>query len=217
MVPARRGLALSQWVRNGEDRYLRPRHSIRRVNRVVAQACWARSAKEVPALNTAPNAGLNRATSRNPGLPRIVVGVGGSAGSFAALRWALREAGLRRARLQIVRAWEDRAKRVAPYAPGASQGNAQEEDRRAEVARLEEAARSAVSPAPPVPVAVQTSEGLAARVLLDHAAGAELLVLGSASNSTPGGIGPVARACLRNAPCPVVVVNAAMTGLPATA
>ena len=151
----------------------------------------------MPALNIALNAGLNRATSRNPGLPRIVVGVGGSVGSFAALRWALREAGLRRARLQVVRAWEDPAKRVAPYAPGASQGSAHE-DRRAEVARLEEAARSAVSLASPVPVAVQTSEGLAARVLLDHAAGAELLVLGSASNSMLDGIGPVARACLRH-------------------
>ncbi len=149
-------------------------------------------------------------------LPRIVVGVGGSAGSFAALRWALREAGLRRALLQVVRAWEDPTKRVAPYAPGASQGSAQE-DRRAEVARLEEAARSAVDPAPPVPAAVQTGEGLAARVLLDHAAGAELLVLGSASNSAPDAIGPVARACLRNAPCPVVVVSAAMAGVPAIA
>ena len=36
--------------------------------------------------------------------------------SLAALRWAVREAGLRESALQVVRAWEDAAKRVAPYA-----------------------------------------------------------------------------------------------------
>jgi nucleotide-binding universal stress UspA family protein len=43
-----------------------------------------------------------------------------------------------------------------------------------------------------------------------------MLVLGSAG-CAPDGIGPVARACLRNAPCPVVVVSVAMSGVPVPA
>jgi nucleotide-binding universal stress UspA family protein len=39
-----------------------------------------------------------------------------------------------------------------------------------------------------------------------------MLVLGSAG-CAPDGIGPVARACLRHAPCPVVVVSVAMSGV----
>jgi nucleotide-binding universal stress UspA family protein len=44
-----------------------------------------------------------------------------------------------------------------------------------------------------------------------------MLVLGTATGRAPDGIGPVARACLRHAPCPVVVVSVAMTGLPVPA
>jgi nucleotide-binding universal stress UspA family protein len=43
-----------------------------------------------------------------------------------------------------------------------------------------------------------------------------MLVLGSA-RCTPDGIGPVARACLRHAPGPVVVVSIAMSGVPVPA
>ena len=75
---------------------------------------------------------------------------------------------------------------------------------------------AAVGGAPPVAVTVEIAEGLAARVLLDHADGAEMLVLGSAG-CAPAGIGPVARACLRHALCPVVVVSVAMSGVPVPA
>jgi nucleotide-binding universal stress UspA family protein len=65
--------------------------------------------------------------------------------------------------------------------------------------------------APEVEVRVEVVDGLAARVLLDRCAGADMLVLGTASD-TPGAgrsVGPVIRACLRRAPCPVVVISAA--------
>ena len=65
--------------------------------------------------------------------------------------------------------------------------------------------------APDVEVRVEVVDGLAARVLLDRCAGADMLVLGTASD-TPGAgrsVGPVIRACLRRAPCPVVVISAA--------
>ncbi len=54
-------------------------------------------------------------------------------------------------------------------------------------------------------------DGLPARVLLDRCADADMLVLGT-SGDTPGAVrsaGPVIRACLRRASCPVVVISAA--------
>ena len=144
------------------------------------------------------------------------MGVDGSAGSLAALRWAVREAGLREAALHVVRAWEDTAKRVAPYASHAYPADRAEDHLTAE-GRLQADVAAVLGPAPLGTVAVQVAEGLAARVLLDHAAGADLLVLGCATRRQPDGIGPVARACLRHATCPVVVVSVAMTGVPVPA
>jgi nucleotide-binding universal stress UspA family protein len=149
-------------------------------------------------------------------LSRIVVGVDGSTASLAALRWAVREAGLRDAALHVVRAWEDAAKQVAPYAshtcpPGSVEDYLDAED------LLKATVAGILGSSPVVTVAVKVAEGLAARVLLDHAAGAEMLVLGTATGRVPDGIGPVARACLRHAPCPVVVVSVAMTGVPVPA
>ncbi len=141
-----------------------------------------------------------------------MVGVDGSLASLAALRWAAREAGLRDAALQAVRAWEDAAKRVAPYASHTCLASGPEDHRRV-ADRLQADVTTTLGPAPLVSVAVQIAEGLAARVLLDHAAGADLLVLGSATRRAPDGIGPVARACLRHSPCPVVVVSDAMTDI----
>lgn len=143
----------------------------------------------------------------------IVVGVHGSPSSRAALRWAGREAALRGTGLLVVRAWEDQAKRLAPYASAAGR-LAGGEDRPAARARLEKDLRETLGEPAGVPVSATLAEGLAARVLLDYAAGAELLVLGSAATAGPPAVGPVAQACLRRAPCPVVVVSANMAGVP---
>jgi nucleotide-binding universal stress UspA family protein len=76
-----------------------------------------------------------------------------------------------------------------------------------------EALRQAVSEAaslfPGVSVRTEITEGLAARVLLDQAAHADMLVLGRTSHGPDlyRGAGPVIRACLRAAPCPVVVIR----------
>ena len=144
-----------------------------------------------------------------------MVGADGSSASLAALHWAVREAGLRDTDLHVVRAWEDAAKRVAPYASHAWTPGRPEDllDARQ---RLEATVTTAVDGAPLGTVTVEMAEGLAARVLLDHADGAEMLVLGSARRASDG-IGPVARACLRHAPCPVVVVSVAMSGVPVPA
>jgi nucleotide-binding universal stress UspA family protein len=147
---------------------------------------------------------------------RIVVGVDESPASLAALRWAAREAGLRRARLQVVRAWERAWWRIAPYASrGLPRGR--DEDCAASAAQLELAVQTALGPEPPIPVSVEVAEGLATRVLLDRAVGAELLVLGGAASSGRDAIGPVARDCLRHPPCPIVVVSWHRADVPAPA
>ena len=67
-----------------------------------------------------------------------------------------------------------------------------------------------------VQVRTEVVEGLAPRMLLDRCAGADMLVLGTASDA-PGSsrsAGPVIRACLRRAPCPVVVISAAQDEIP---
>ncbi len=144
-----------------------------------------------------------------------MAGVDDSSASLAALRWAVREAGLRETDLHVVRAWEDAAKRVAPYACHAYTPGHPDDVLDARQ-RLEATVTTAVGSTTLGSVTVEIAEGLAARVLLDHAGGAEMLVLGSAG-CTPDGIGPVARACLRHAPCPVVVVSVAMSGVPVPA
>ena len=154
--------------------------------------------------------------SRAHGSSRIVVGVDESSASLAALRWAAREAGLRAARLQVVCAWERARWRLAPYAsrlhlPG------RDEDRAAAGARLEGAVRTMLGPAPAIPVSVEVAEGLATQVLLDRAAGAELLVLGGVASTGRDAIGPVARDCLRHPPCPIVVVSWEKADLPVPA
>jgi nucleotide-binding universal stress UspA family protein len=150
---------------------------------------------------------------------RVVVGVAGSAASAAAVTWAAREAELRGAVLHAVHAWEPAGRGRAPYAPGPYRRD--RDDERAAAALLRTVVQEGLGTAAPglassLPGAaeplLEVAEGLAVQVLLQSAAGAELLVLGG---SQPGGdaagpsadLGPVARACLRAAPCPVVTVS----------
>ena len=112
----------------------------------------------------------------DPGVRRIVVGVDGSAESVAALRWACREASLRTAEVHAVLALEAACHQVASYAvpaprqSGGSWGAAREV--------LRGSVSEAASLYPGVSVRTDITEGLAARVLLDHAQDADMLVLG---------------------------------------
>jgi nucleotide-binding universal stress UspA family protein len=141
------------------------------------------------------------------GVRRIVVGVDGSAESVAALRWACREASLRAAEVLAVLALESACHQVASYAvpaprqPGGSWGAARDVLRRS--------VSEALGRFPRVSVRTEIAEGLAARVLLDLAADADMLVLGRNSNDPDPyrAAGPVIRACLRAARCPVVIIG----------
>jgi nucleotide-binding universal stress UspA family protein len=97
---------------------------------------------------------------------KIVVGFDGSTGAHRALEWALREADLRGAPLSVVRAWT----------PGEF-GTDKEmlEYSRAELEK--EVADLIASPTVPWQTAVR--QGHAARVLLEEAADAQMLVVGS--------------------------------------
>jgi nucleotide-binding universal stress UspA family protein len=141
------------------------------------------------------------------GVRRIVVGVDGSAESVAALRWACREASLRAAEVLAVLALESACHQVASYAvpaprqSGGSWGTARNVLRRS--------VSEAISVFPDVTVRTEIAEGLAARVLLDHATGADMLVLGRTAHAPDPyrPAGPVIRACLRAARCPVVIIT----------
>ena len=142
-----------------------------------------------------------------PAVRRITVGVDGSAESFVALRWACREASLRGAHVHAVHVREAQCHSLASYAVTAT---ASPDDSSAD--SIGDLVRSVqADQAPGVEVQVEVVDGLAARILLDRSAGSDMLVLGTASD-TPGAgrpVGPVIRACLRRAPCPVVVIGAA--------
>jgi len=70
-------------------------------------------------------------------------------------------------------------------------------------------------PVPGVQVRTEVVEGLAARILLDRSDGADMLILGTASDNEDAlrSAGPVIRACLRRALCPVVVISVAQDPL----
>jgi nucleotide-binding universal stress UspA family protein len=142
---------------------------------------------------------------------RIVVGVDGTKASAAAARWAAREGRLRRASVHLLFVYDNDRSGHAPYA-GSSSRPRPGEDNAAGRARLAAAEQQASRTLPPDRLSSEQVEGSPARVLIDQSAGAELLVLGTAELASQSGsegppaVGPVARACLHAAACPVVIV-----------
>jgi nucleotide-binding universal stress UspA family protein len=141
----------------------------------------------------------------------IVVGVDGSEGGGAALTYAAREAGLRKARLRIVSAWE-----IPPavYAGGLAPALDQETiDGFGEGAKrvVQEAIAQVKELEPSVETEGRVAEGQAADVLLQEAKEADLIVVG---NRGLGGfssllLGSVSHSVVQHAPSPVTVVRGA--------
>jgi len=137
----------------------------------------------------------------------IVVGVDGSESARAALRFALEEARLRGGGARVVAAWHVP---TAVYSgtlmpPDASLIEELEVDARQAAERAVEDAGDA---ARGVEVEIVAREGEAAHVLLEEAASADLLVLGSRGLGGFRGLllGSVSQQCAHHAPCPVVIV-----------
>lgn len=135
---------------------------------------------------------------------RFVVGVDGSSEATAALRWALDAAEVHHAEAEAVHAFWLASDREL-------QLSAMIELRH----EAEELLRSVVEPAtaahPGVRVTRRVAEGSPARVLLEAASDAALLVVGSRGRGGFTGLllGSVSQQCVHHASCPVAVVRGA--------
>ncbi len=148
---------------------------------------------------------MNTPATRTDAKPIVVVGVSGSPASAGALRWAAGEADRLRADFKVVLIWG--LERRAFYAPPLSP---EDHDRHQEgaVTRLAATVRAVLGQTPRANLTLEVAEGTPEQALVARSAGADLIVLGSASGLTAGrSIGPVIRACLSHAHCPVVVVG----------
>ena len=155
----------------------------------------AQSARELPVI-----------VIRRPVSPvtRVVVGVDGSAGSVAALRWAAAEACRQQAVLRIVSAWEEAAQ-PASFRVG--------HPARIAATRVQKAlTRVLAQPHYPRHIACATPEGVAGETLLNEVGDAGLLVLGvagaAAEVNAAQPAGPTCRHCLRRGHSPLVFVAA---------
>ena len=137
---------------------------------------------------------------------RIVVGVDGSSHSVDALRWALRQALASDAAIEVVTSWcwPSYAYGYAPL-PDIDLATPMGEAAKAAVAL----ALAGVEGAGAVPLATHLVEGDPATVLLDHAKGADVLVVASRGHGTLAGLllGSVGLHCVSHATCPVLVVR----------
>jgi nucleotide-binding universal stress UspA family protein len=144
----------------------------------------------------------------------IAVGVDGSPNGRDALRFALAEARLRDAKLSVVYAWS--APHVALSDPCMTAAVEHElRELAAEAHALIGRELDAVgAPSADVEIEEDVVDGRPAAALIDAAAGADLLVVGSRGHGSLVGslLGSVSQQCLQHAPCPVAVVRSASTG-----
>ena len=144
------------------------------------------------------------------GTRRIVVGVDGSVGSLAALRWAIQEARLRRVAVLAVMVWQQPLRAAGPYEvahgldPTVDIEEALNAATAVELARL----RQEVALEQDVAVTFEAVEGHPAQALVLTAKDAGLLVVGSRGHGGFVGalIGSVSHHVVAHAQCPVVVV-----------
>jgi nucleotide-binding universal stress UspA family protein len=137
-----------------------------------------------------------------PDRPVVVVGADGSTGSRDAVRWAAGYARLAGAELRVVSSWRW-PNYVTRIPPGI--------DLDAETRRtVREVTTEIGAEFPEVPITEHVVQGPAGPALLSQAADASLLVVGARGRAAFPGmlLGSVAEYCVRNGPCPVVVVRA---------
>jgi nucleotide-binding universal stress UspA family protein len=147
---------------------------------------------------------MNGSSTSGDGLSGVVVGVDGSAGSAAALRWALREARLRQIELTAVMAWTY----LDQHHPGGGHDFAPSYDEVEAVAALDAAVDAALGP-DASDVSRRAVCDITARALIDASATADLLVIGSRGLGGFKGLllGSTSQQCLHHASCPVAVVR----------
>jgi nucleotide-binding universal stress UspA family protein len=134
----------------------------------------------------------------------IVVGVDGSEESQRALAWAVDEARMRGARVVALRAWVYPALAASGLVPVTT--DLVEQLAGSERQALAEAVSSV--DAQGVEIDQRVVEDAPAHALVEAAAGAELLVVGSRGHGGFTGLllGSVSQQCAHHSPCPVVIV-----------
>jgi len=132
---------------------------------------------------------------------RFVVGIDGSEQSQEALRWALRQARLTGASVDMVAVW--RYPVTYSLAVMGEDLGLEAEARKMLAEVLSQAGEDAAG----VEVRELVGEGPPAQVLLDSARGADLLIVGSRGRGgfASAVLGSVSLACVLHAPCPVLV------------
>ncbi len=133
--------------------------------------------------------------------PVIVVGVDGSEGSNDALRWAAGQAQLTGAALRAIASWRWPSY-VTRVPPGADPAGDTERTLHESVAPIR-------ADFPDLDISEHVVQGPAGPSLLTHSENATLLVVGARGRAAFPGmlLGSVAEYCVRNGPCPVVVVR----------
>ena len=143
---------------------------------------------------------------------RIVVGVEGSDGSRAALRWAIDEARVRSSTVVVVTAY---LPTYVPAAPDYGYVPLDAPDLLDEVRKMQDevvAEALARDGGPPVPLEQQLLKGRAAETLITASQGASLLVVGNRGRGGFRGLllGSVSQHTAHHAGCPVVIVRSDM-------
>ncbi|MHB8323523.1 MAG: universal stress protein [Candidatus Dormibacteria bacterium] len=139
-------------------------------------------------------------------MAKIVVGIDGSKHALAALRWACQEALLRGASLELVAAWSIPS---ATYDIASSEVVQAMQDSASEAV---DAARAEVrATAPGLEITSEVFQGQAARILVERARGADLLVVGSRGLGDFKALllGSVSQECSHHSPVPIVIVREA--------
>ena len=134
---------------------------------------------------------------------RIVVGVDGSAASKAALRWAVTAAGVTGGHIEAVTTWQ------IPVTYGWALMSGGWEPEKAARELLSETVESVFGTDRPADLRMIVEEGSAAKVLIKHSTGAQMLVVGSRGLGGFAGLllGSVSATCAEHAKCPVLVIH----------
>jgi nucleotide-binding universal stress UspA family protein len=145
----------------------------------------------------------------------VIVGVDGSAGARAALRWAMTEARLRKTRLRVIHAWTFSYPGGAGYGYlgetlDAFPGGGLSSLHRASEDLIDHAIAEFAAEAEGLEIEREIVEGAPAEVLVGAATEHDLLVVGSRGHGGFAGLllGSVSQQCAHHAPCPIVIVQA---------